>query len=448
MDEPFGAALRMEDHAFALGLLEFFAALRGAHHGHLVEGFEADHVDFGRASADGGARHVERRLHFAGVGVLIVTIGAGFFQSRAQSHPRGVESDEAAADDQNLLAEIDAITVVDVDQVINGLDHAVKLRALNLQVAPFLHPDAQEDRLVAFVAQLLQAELCRERRVVSNLNAELFDLGDFLVDDRARQSEFGDAVKHHSARLIGRLEDSHPITHQRQVVRASQPGGAGADDGHPPPSRYVLATRLQDRQIAANLVALIRNAIEQLVLRVGRDRFDAVALGHESFQGADADGLIDLSAAAAVFAGSGADAPADRSQWVRRARDEIGVFVTPLRDQLHVAPGVGVDRACRLTGNHAFPEFDIGNDRLVLEVTHSFRPFERSARIAKTEPQLRNGRRPGLTRTVRVNLAPCYSTRYDSSHHLCDLCFEEMTAKRAAQWWGIIRGGCEDLRSR
>src|SRR5262245_9635076 len=447
MDEPFGAALRMEDHAFALGLLEFFAALRGAHHGHLVEGFEADHVDFGRASADGGARHVERRLHFAGVGVLIVTIGAGFFQSRAQSHPRGVESDEAAADDQNLLAEIDAITVVDVDQVINGLDHAVKLRALNLQVAPSLHADAQEDRLVAFVAQLLQAELCGERRVVANLDAELFDLGDLFVDDRARQSEFGDAVKHHSARLIGRLEDSHPITHQRQVVRASQPGGAGADDGHPQPSRYVLATRLQDRQMAANLVALIRNAVEQLVLRVGCDRFDAVSFGHESFQCAHADGLIDLSPAAAVFAGRGADAPADRCQRVRRSRDEVGVFAAPLRDQLHIAPRVGVDRARRLAGNHALPEFDVGDDRLVHEVAHNFRPFERFARIAKTEPQLRIGGRPGLTRTARVNLAPCYSTRYDLGHYRCDLYFEEMTAKRAAQWWGIMRSRCEDLPS-
>src|SRR5262249_49625628 len=214
--------------------------------GHLVKGFEADHGGFGRAGADGRAGHIERRLLFAGVGVFIVTISASLFQTRAQGHPRGVERDEAAADDQNLLAEIDAITVVDVDQVINGLDHAVKLRAFDLQVAPYLDADAQEDRLVAFVAQPLKAELGGEGRVVANPDAELFYLGDFLVNDRARQSEFWDAVKHHSARLIGRLEDRHLITHQRQVVRASQTGGARAADGPPPPPPPRPAPRLPD----------------------------------------------------------------------------------------------------------------------------------------------------------------------------------------------------------
>src|SRR5262249_34537307 len=195
----------MEDHAFLLRLLEFFAALCSAHHGHFVEGFEADHVNFLRACANGRARDVQRGLHFADVNTLFVfgPVVTRLFQTRAQSHSRGVERHKAAADDQNLLAQAYAVTVVDIDQVINGLDYAVEIGAFDHQVAAFLYADTQEDRFVAFFAQFLQAELRGERRVVANLDAELLDLADLLLDDRARQPKFGNPVKHHPARLIG-----------------------------------------------------------------------------------------------------------------------------------------------------------------------------------------------------------------------------------------------------
>src|SRR5262249_12911267 len=107
--------------------------------------------------------------------------------------------------------------------------------------------------------------------------------------------------------------------------------------------------------------------------------------------------LIDLSPAAAVFAWRGADTPANRSQRIGRARYEVGVLVSSLRDQLHVAARVGVDGACRLAGNHSFPEFDVRDDCLVLGVAHNLRPsFGCIARRAKTEPQLRISRRTGL----------------------------------------------------
>src|SRR5215469_17172034 len=78
-------------------------------------------------------------------------------------------------------------------------------------------------------------------------------------------------------------------------------------------------------------------------------RLGTVAFCKESFECANRDGLIDLAASAGGLTGMGADAAADRSEWIGIARELVSFFEASFRDQSHVPAGV---RVCG-TGHHA-----------------------------------------------------------------------------------------------
>src|SRR5712692_162681 len=81
----------------------------------------------------------------------------------------------------------------------------------------------------------------------------------------------------------------------------------------------------------------------------GIARFGPVALGDESFERADRDRRVELSAAARRFAGVAADAAANGSEGVGDPGVAVGFLVASLGDQGDVSPCLGVDR----TGLHA-----------------------------------------------------------------------------------------------
>ena len=114
------------------------------------------------------------------------------------------------------------------------------------------------------------------------------------------------------------------------------------------------------REVAAVEVALEDGLLAQPVLGAGAARLDAVLLGDVPLQGADRDGLVDVAAPAGVLAGRGADAAADRGEGIGRPRDEEGLLVTPLGDQLDVAAGVGLDGAARLALDLRLPVLEVG----------------------------------------------------------------------------------------
>ena len=70
----------------------------------------------------------------------------------------GVERHEAAADDHDAPAKVEAIAAVDVQQVVDGLHDAVELDARHLEVAAGPDADREKHRLEAFAAQFGQAE--------------------------------------------------------------------------------------------------------------------------------------------------------------------------------------------------------------------------------------------------------------------------------------------------
>src|SRR5581483_9404634 len=145
-DEFLCAPLRNEMDALSLRLFKLFAALSGPHHRHLGKRFETGDVNFDCARANRSTRRIDRRVQ-AFICFTRQVFSRSFcrFRSRPQSHARRIESNEPAADDQHLLAQLNAIAVVDVQQVIDCLDHAIEVGALDVHVPAFLHAYAEED---------------------------------------------------------------------------------------------------------------------------------------------------------------------------------------------------------------------------------------------------------------------------------------------------------------
>src|ERR1700739_4234041 len=77
--------------------------------------------------------------------------------------------------------------------------------------------------------------------------------------------------------------------------------------------------------------------------------FGPIALGQESLERANRDGLIDLSTTTSGLARMSAYATTNRSQWIRIAGKLISFFESPFRDHPHISAGIRVGR----TGHHA-----------------------------------------------------------------------------------------------
>src|SRR6185503_19126337 len=360
-DEPSRAAAGQEPDPLPPRLLELFVPLRRAQDRHFVELLERDDGDFACAAADGRARRVEGFLH-AGVGVRRIRRLLVVLARHAPGGPRRVEGDEAAADHDDAAAEVHAIAAVDVEQVVDGLDHAVLFDARRFEIAAARHADGQEDRFEALGAQLGEPERRRQRPRRFESYAEREDLVDLGADEGARKAVLGNAEAHHAAGLFGRVEDGHGVAAQRQIVRGGKAGRPGADDRNPArtaPRRRRMKRQRLHRQMAGIDVALGDGLAAQPILRVGTRRFDAVLLGEKALQGADGDRRVDRAAAAGVLTGSGADAPADGGEWIGRARDEERFLDASFGNELHVPPGVGLYRTRRLALDLRFPMTDL-----------------------------------------------------------------------------------------
>ena len=311
--------------------------------GHLVEVLEGDDRHVGRASAQGRAGGVEGLLR-AGVGRSRL---AGesvdlFLLEDAQGGAGRVEGDEAAPDHDDAPAEVHPVAAVHVQEVVDRLHDAVQLDAGDVEVAPLRDADREEDGLEAAAAQLGQAVGGRERRAEPESDAEREDPVDLGLDERPREAVLGDPEPHHPARLAPRLEDGHVVAEEGEVVRGREARWSGADDGNARLSRRGRrGGGGDDREVAGVAVPLAHELAEEAVLRVRPDRLDAVPLGDEPLQRADRDGGVDRASTAGVLARRGADPAADRRERVRRAGDEEGLLVTPLRDELDVPAGVG-----------------------------------------------------------------------------------------------------------
>ena len=221
-----GAEARVEPDAFPFRFLNLLASCRD-----FIEVLQAVHVDLGHALADGLARHIQGQAHFIGRFRLArrqrFQRRRRLVQRHAQfrlTHPRklldlahhrtsGVEGDVAAANDDDLAAERNPVTQVDVQQEINRPQHPVELHALDGQLAALVRADAQKHRLVALALQVRKGKVAPEPAVVENLHPKRLNGLDFRLDDLARQPVFRHAQHQHPAAQVLRLEHGRRKAH-------------------------------------------------------------------------------------------------------------------------------------------------------------------------------------------------------------------------------------------
>ena len=155
------------------------------------------------------------------------------------------------------------------------------------------------------------------RQLSLQLDAEGENLVDLGADEIARQAILRHALVQHAADDRRRVEERDAVAEQRQVVGAAQTGRARR-------RRRRCARRRRPCGSRGRAVRAARDAAPaQRVLH-------AVALGHRALQRANRDGLVDQASPALRLARVGADAPADRGERVRRARDRVAARRVPL----------------------------------------------------------------------------------------------------------------------
>ena len=232
---------------------------------------------------------------------------------RPQRGPRRVERDVATTDHHDPLTQLHVEALVDVEQVLDGPQHAVEVVTGKVEVACPARTHGQEQRRRADRAGRRSSRRSPRGSPVCDVHPQLQDRGDLAGDDLTRQPVLGDAEHHHPAEPVVGFVDGHRMTGEAQVVGGGETGGAAADH----PDRRALGRGHRP-------VGLVPR-------RSRREALHAEALGDEALQRPDRDRRVHRAAPAGRLARSRADAAADRGERVGRAGDQVGVAVPACR---------------------------------------------------------------------------------------------------------------------
>ena len=248
-----------------------------------------------------------------------------------QAGAGGVERDVATTHHDHALAQLDPEALVHVQQNLDGTEHTVEVVAGDVEVATTARAHRQQHCGVP-LDELGQGNVGAHPAPGSRLHAQLQDRLDLPGDERPRQPVLGDAQHHHPPEPVLRVIDRHRVAGEAQVMCCAQARRPATDDPHG-----------RQRRRWHWSVSLVPE-------RVRGEALDAELFGHEPLQGPDGDRRVHLAPAAGGLTRRRAHPPADRRKRVGPPCNEVGVAVAPLRDGSHIAPGVGVDRACSATG--------------------------------------------------------------------------------------------------
>src|SRR6266545_4632002 len=247
--------------------------------------------------------------------------------AQAQGGAGGVGGGVAAADHQDLLADLHGPAVAGLAQELQPARDAAQVAAFHREAAADVLADGEEGGVVA--AEVLPGDVGADAGVAADLDAaEPLDLGDLGVEDLLGQVPVGDAAAQHAARPGLRLQDRHPVAEAAQVVGAAEPAGPGADHGD------VLA--VERRQRWRDRVVGQRQAV---VAEVALDV-------------ADADGLVVVLAVTGALAGVVADPTGDRGHRVVFHDGQVAVQEALVLDVVEVLLDLLAGGARVVAGRH------------------------------------------------------------------------------------------------
>ena len=259
--------------------------------------------------------HIRRHL------VLSTTVNVvDFLGSQTDGCSAGVHRGVAAADDRDLVAQLDRLVADYVAQEIDTADDALSILARASDAGGDPCSDSQQYG-VKVVAYALERDVYADLGIGDDVNAHLFNGVDLIVQFSLWKTILRNAVAQHAASLWHGLEDRDIVTHLAQEVSCGKSQRAAADDG------YCLAgVRITFRDELGAGAVHVRN---------------------KTLQGLDCDRLVDQASAAVILARM----RADTAQGCRK-RDLVfdqlvGLVVFAVGDQADVALAVGACRACQ-----------------------------------------------------------------------------------------------------
>ena len=152
--------------------------------------------------------------------------------------------------------------------------------------------DCKDDGRVALLGELIEGDVSTEPGVGFDFYAGLFYPIDFCADGVARQAVFGYAGNQESAGFGEGFEYGDVVALKNELVCSGDSGGSGTNDG--------------DLLIGASAAFWGLGS-----LFFGQFEF---FIGQETFQAADADGLVVLGALASLLARMMADSAEDAGE--------------------------------------------------------------------------------------------------------------------------------------
>ena len=211
-----------------------------------------------------------------------------FFRAEAFGRARCVHRGVAGAVDNNAATQFGGFAGADFLQQADGVDDMGGVARGDVDMAPGLRADRNEDGVEIAVPLLCQHVL--HLMVQDDTNPCRLDPSDFLHQDFAGQPVGGDAEVQHATGQRASLMNFDLVAEQGQVIGGGEAARTGANDEDPFPGAVI------------------------------RDRYNPVVRGRliaqEPFDRVDADRAVQVAAIAGRFAWVVADPPVDRGHRV------------------------------------------------------------------------------------------------------------------------------------
>ena len=252
--------------------------------------------------------------------------------AEADSRAHNVHCDVAAADNGDLLADLDLIAEVDVAQEINAAVNALEVFTGYAELCRILRADGDEEALIALLAQLVDGDILADLDAALELDAHFLKHVDLGVYDLALEAEGRDTEGEHASGDRVAVENGDIcVTHLGQVISTAHAGRACADH-----------CDLLDIIGVGSLMAALFGDVTGL--------FAQLLLGDELLDLVDGNRTVKLAAGACVLAVLAADAAADCREGVILLDELESIGVAAVGCHLDVALNRDVSRACDLAG--------------------------------------------------------------------------------------------------
>jgi hypothetical protein len=235
-----------------------------------------------------------------------------------EARPRAVHRRVAAADDDDVLADLERLAEVRLLHEIDAVIDTVELGARDVEGDRVHRARGDGDRIEVLLERL-ERDVLADRRVEDEPDAEALDEADIHLDRLAREAERGHPDEHRAAAIREAVVDGDLVALRRQLAR----------------DRDSRRSRPHDRDPFFPWGDLRHD--------VG-DARRLVPLDEEALHGPDRKRSVDVSAAAGTLARRGTHVRAHRGDRIRVARQDVAFLEPALGGEIQVPAAVRPDR--------------------------------------------------------------------------------------------------------